>query len=421
MQLGPYKRVLALPGVRALMVLALFARVPVTAAGITLTLHVVLDLGGSYAAAGTVGAVCTLASAFGAPLLGRLVDRRGLRMALGITIVAEAVFWAIAPQLSYPALLVTAGIMGLLTLPVFSVVRQSIAALVPAAQRRPAYALDSIAVELSFMVGPAAAVFLVTRLSATATMYAVGALIVVAGLGLFIQNPPVRAVDEAAVGDERVARRTWLRPRFIALLAITAATTAVLAATDIALVAELRDAGQLSWVGLVIAAWCLYSMIGGFVYGALRRAYPTVVLLALLGALTIPVGLAEGAGWLALALIPAGALCAPTLASSADGISRIVPASARGEAMGLYGSALTLGLAAGAPLAGAVIDAAGSAWAFAVVGTLSLSVALALLPFARRLSTPAADADADLAEPADREPAQPAGPPLPREPVGATP
>jgi MFS family permease len=402
MLFGPYGRVLALPGVRSLMVLSLFARIPVTAAAITLTLHVVLDLGGSYAAAGTVGAVCTLAAALGAPLLGRLIDRRGLRVALALTIAGEAAFWAVAPRLSYGALLVAAGVMGLLTLPVFSVVRQSIAALVPPAQRRQAYALDSIAVELSFMVGPAAAVFFVTRISATATMYGVGVLIVLAGLGLYLQNPPVRGNDEAAAGGDRVARRTWLRPRLLAILAITAATTTVLAATDIALVAELRGAGQLTWVGLVIAAWCFYSMIGGFVYGALRRTYPTVVLLALLGAFTIPVGLADGAGWLALALIPAGALCAPALASSADGVSRLVPAGARGEAMGLYGSALTLGLAAGAPLAGAVTDTAGSAWAFVVVGALSLSIALALLPFVRRLgsSTDSATPDSAAALPA---------------------
>ena len=49
-------------------------------------------------------------------------------------------------------------------------VRQSIAALVPEDQRRPAYALDSMSVELSFMVGPALAVALATAVSAQTTM-----------------------------------------------------------------------------------------------------------------------------------------------------------------------------------------------------------------------------------------------------------
>jgi predicted MFS family arabinose efflux permease len=412
MRLAAYKEVLALPGVRALMLLALFARLPVVAAGITLTLHVVEDLGGSYSAAGAVGAVFTVASAIGAPLLGRLVDRRSLRLVLAISISAEAVFWAAAPSLSYGALLLAGAPLGLLTLPVFSVVRQSIAALVPAAQRRQAYALDSMGVELSFMVGPALAVLMVTRVSAVATMYAVGAAIVLAGVGLYVMDPPVRADDEEA-GTARVPRRAWFGPRFIALLTVAAATTAVLAATDIALVAELRAAGQVAWVGLVLAAWGGYSLVGGFVYGAVRRAVPTVVLLALLGAFTIPVGLVDGALWLAIVLVPAGAVCAPTLASAADAISRLVPAGARGEAMGLHGSALTLGLASGAPLAGLIIDAHGPAWGFAVVGAIGLSFALVLLPFAWRITPPSGHAPGEetAAASAWEQPDVPAGAP----------
>jgi len=380
MQLGPYREVLALPGFRVLMLVALVARIPVVAAPVTLTLYV-LDLGRGYAAAGTVGAAITVASAIGAPLLGRLVDRRSLRTALGITLAVEAGFWAVAPSLGYVPLLVAAIILGLFTIPVFSIVRQSVAALVPEEQRRPAYALDSMAVELSFMVGPAAAVFLVTHTSPATAMYTVGAAIVVAGAILYALNPPVRGAAEAA-SPQRVERRSWLRPRFVAVLIISAATTAVLAATDLALIAELRAVDKLSWVGVVLAAWGAYSMIGGFVYGAVHRSLPTAALLALLGACTIPVGLVDGVGWLILVLIPAGALCAPTLASAADAVSRLVPAGARGEAMGLHNSALTLGLGTGAPLTGAVIDNHGPAWGFVVVGAVSLAIGLCLLPFA---------------------------------------
>lgn len=402
MRFGPYRQVLGLPGMRSLMLLAVVARIPVVAVGITLTLHVVLDLDRGYGAAGLLGATFTLASAVGAPLLGRLVDRRSLRAALGISIVAEAVFWSVAPLLPYGALLLAAALVGLLTMPVFSVVRQSIAALVPAASRRPAYAIDSMAVELSFMIGPAAAVLLVTQLSATATMYIIGGAIVLAGIGLYIQNPPVRtAAEEKQITGERLPRRAWLRPAFLAILVLTAATTAVLAATDIAVIAQLRDAGQVGWVGLVMASWAVYSMIGGFVFGALKRTPPTAALVALLGLFTVPIALVGGAFWLILALIPAGLLTAPSLASSADAVSRLVPAAARGEAMGLYGSALTLGLAGGAPLAGVVIDAGGPSWGFAVVGGVTLAMALVVFPFARThaRSQPATPVEESTEEP----------------------
>jgi predicted MFS family arabinose efflux permease len=384
MRLEPYRAVLRLPGVRSLLLVALVARVPVVASGITLTLHVVLDLDRGYGAAGLVGAAFTVGAALGAPLLGRLVDRRGLRLMLVITTIAEAIFWAVAPVLPYLGLLVATLVAGLLAIPVFSVVRQSIAALVPEHQRRPAYSLDSMSVELSFMVGPALAVLMVTTVSARATMIAVGVGLVGSGIALFLLNPPTRSAAEEKEAGAPVRRREWLRPRLVAVLVVAAATTTVLGATDVSVVAVLRDGGQVGWTGLVLAMWGAYSLIGGFVYGAITRPLSSAVLMGLLSLFTIPVGLAGDWWWLCLALVPAGLLCAPTLAATADEVSRLVPAAARGEAMGLYGSALTVGLAVGAPLAGTVIDTLGPSWGFAATGVVGGLVALVVLPVHRR-------------------------------------
>ena len=48
--------------------------------------------------------------------------------------------------------------------------------------------------------------------------------------------------------------------------------------------------------------------------------------------------------------------------------------------MGLHASAMVTGLALGAPLAGAVIDASAPAWGFAATGLLGALTALAVLP-----------------------------------------
>src|SRR5919106_4725105 len=95
--LTAYRAVLALPGLGALTAVSFLARLPASAAAITLTLHVVLTLDQGYAAAGLVGAAATVGMAIGAPLHGRLVDRRGLRTMLVITLCAEALFWGVAP------------------------------------------------------------------------------------------------------------------------------------------------------------------------------------------------------------------------------------------------------------------------------------------------------------------------------------
>ena len=391
MNLEPYRQALALPGVRPLLLASTLARVPTTAASVTLTLFVVLVLNRGYAAAGLVGATMTVGAAIGAPLLGRLIDRRGLRPVLVVTTVAEALFWSTAQTLPYPLLLPAAFGGGLLALPVFSVVRQSIAALVPADRRRPAYALDSMAVELSFMTGPALAVLLATTVSPRFTMFAVGGGMVVSGLVLFALDPPIRAKDDpSAAGSPPPRRREWLTPRLLGVLAVGAATTLVLGGSDVSVVAMLRASGQVGWTGAVLAMWGAYSLVGGFAYGAASRPVSPLLLVGALSLCTIPVGLSGGQWWLlALALVPAGVLCAPTLAATADAVSRLAPPSVRGEAMGLHGSAVTVGLALGAPLAGAVIDASSPAWGFAATGLLGALVALAILPGELRRRSPA--------------------------------
>lgn len=61
-----------------------------------------------------------------------------------------------------------------------------------------------------------------------------------------------------------------------------------------------------------------------------------------------------------------------------------MPAAARGEAMGLHGTALTTGIALGSPFAGAVVDAVGPRWAFVVLGAAGALLALVGLAISRR-------------------------------------
>lgn len=383
MDIGPYRRVLALPGVTVLLVVGLVARIPVTAIGLTLTLHVVSGMGLGYTEAGLAGMASTLGTAVGAPLAGRFIDRHGLRPVLLVTTMAQLVFWSTASFLPYPVLLVAGTVAGVLSLPVFTVVRQCLAAMVPEGERRPAFALDSMGVEVSFMVGPALAGVAVTMLGSRWWMIALAAGMTASGLTLIRLNPPIRSDDEQ--GEERVPRRQWLTPGLLALLATVSAATFVLSATELSIVATLTENAATGWIGLVIGLWCGYSLIGGFVYGGLNRGLSPLLLAAGLCLFTVPVGLVGGGWWwLCLALVPGGLLCAPALSASIDEVSRRVPAGARGEAMGLHGTFLTFGVASGAPFAGALIDAHGSAWSYAAAGLAGIAVVLIALPFWRR-------------------------------------
>lgn len=378
-----YRGVLALPGVAPLMALSVLARVPASAAAVTLTLHVVLTLDLGYAAAGVVGAATTVGMAIGAPLLGRLVDRRGLRTMLAVTLVAEAVFWSLAPSLTYPVLLVGAFLGGLLGLPVYSVIRQSLAAMVPEGRRRPAFAVDSMSVEVSYIMGPAAGSLLVVLFSSTVAMWCVGAGWVLSGLAFWVLNPPTRAGDPAADGAAPSVR-SWLTPRLLGALLATSAAVVVIFGTELSVIASVQADGPVYAIAVVNTVWCLASLGGGYLYGAASRSRSVFVLVAALGVATLPVALG-GPWWsFALLLVPAGLLCAPALAAGSEAVSALAPEQARGVVTGLHGSAITLGAAAGTPLAGLLIDAANPAAAVLTVGTAAVLLAGAAAALARR-------------------------------------
>jgi predicted MFS family arabinose efflux permease len=426
MSLAPYRRVLAHPGVLRLLVFAALARVPATAAGVVLTLHVVTTLHLGYAAAGLVATAATVGMAVGSPWRGRAVDRLGLRRALVPSIVAEAAVWGSAPFVPYRVLLVVAFAGGVLGLPIFTVARQSLSVLVPEEQRRTAYSLDSMGVELSFMAGPAVGVVVATQVSTTAALLGVGVCMVVAGLALVAFDPPTRSADPVPAPEHATSRgvRAFVSPGLVAALGAAVGATIVLAGTDVGVVAVLREHGAVTLTGVIFVFWGLGSMLGATVYGALKRPISPLVLLAGLAVLTVPVGLAGSPWALAALIVPAGALCAPVVTATADEIARRVPEQVRGEAMGWHGSALTVGNAVGAPLAGASIDAVAPWAGFAVVGATGLVLALlglaAMRLFGRRPTAagPATDARgtrpvAGVGEIIDGEAAEPSRADLP--------
>jgi MFS family permease len=171
-------------------------------------------------------------------------------------------------------------------------------------------------------------------------------------------------------------RRAWFRPQFLAMCAAGAASTIVLSGSDIAFVAALRDFGMVSLLGPVLAIWGLGSVIGGLVYGMLRRSIPAFLLLGGLSLATLPLALAPSVWPLAVLGFVAGLLCAPTITATVDQLSRVVPDAARGEALGWHGSAMTAGSALGAPMAGLAIDQWGWEGGFVSVSLVGVAVAV---------------------------------------------
>ncbi len=370
-----YSDVLRLPGVLRLFLVALVARVPHAMSGIVLTLHVVTALDEGYARAGAVAASMTVGVAAGAPWRGRLVDRLGLRRALLPSVLVESAVWLVAPHLTFGPLVAVVFVGGLFLVPVFSVVRQSLAVLVPPAQQKAAFALDSVLTELTFMLGPVVGTLLATQGSSVLALSVVGVATVGAGVLLLWADPPTRSAPGTAPAVAPAGGRL-LTPRLVVVLLAAVAAAFVLVGTDVSLVAALNDTGRAADVGWMVALWAGGSVVGGLLHGASARQPSPLVLVALLAIATVPAALVQGQAALAVAVVVAGLPCAPALASINATLVRLVPEHRRGEVMGWSGTMQTVGNALGAPLCGWTIDRAGAGAGFLTAATVGGAVAL---------------------------------------------
>jgi MFS family permease len=418
-----YRSVLRNPAVVWLLVLGALTRLPLAAINVGITLHVVNSLGRGYGAAGIAAAAYTVGVALGGPWRGRRVDQLGVRRALVPSVILSFLLWSLVPWLSYPALVATVVVNGIFSVPVPGIMRQCITVAVSSRQRRAALSLDSMAVEIAFMVGPAAVVVAGLWTSASAALTTAGMLVAVSGLVLMIRNPPTRSdgvpadpgwarrpsdmiIDTPAgpIADApappappaapaephdpgrlpdrwcRVARDRWpyLNRPLLGVFGATCVGAFLLGGSEVSIVAVLREGDRLGYTAPVLTLWSVISLLGAVVYGGTRRPPRSTTLLLGMGILTIPIGLVPDTRFLLLTVLPSGALCAPLITSTVEGIGRHTPEAVRGEAMGWHASALTVGMALGTPLAGKVIDESAPWCGFVVIGTVCVLLALLL-------------------------------------------
>ncbi|MFF8519319.1 MFS transporter [Glutamicibacter creatinolyticus] len=426
MSMKRYWQILRQPAVGGLLVIGMIARLPHSALSMLLLLHLVLNLGQDWASAGIVVALMTVGIAVGAPWRGHQVDQWGLRRALIPSIIIEVAVWSTVPHVPLVWIYPLAFLGGLFALPVFSVVRTALGVMTTGEQRRSSFALDAMATELVFIVGPASAGIIATQLDTTLGLTAVGILGSLGGVGLFLLNPPTRSEDpkakakKANVHEERLGAEasfvaaapagvhevegeliaagrksararlrergrkvktsfTWMSASVLAVFIASGGAGALLTGTEVSIVAELEQQGNPGDLGIVFLFWCGASLIGGLVYGMIERRISPLVLLLGMAVLTIPMYFATDTWSLALLSALPGLLVAPTLSAASEWLTDLVAEHRRGEAMGWYGSAMTAGTALGSPVTGAVVDLAGPAAAFAAVGVIAMVVVLAAL------------------------------------------
>ena len=360
---------LAIPGSPRLFASALIGRLP-QGMGPLAILLLIRTSTHSYAAAGLAVGAFALATAAMAPVQGRLVDRFGrLRVlapsGVGQGLVLTALVLAARDRAPAPLLVALAGIAGALLPPIAASVRALLREVVDdPVTRESAYALESVAQELVWIIGPLLVAALVSVSSPRDALLVLSG-VCIAGTTVFVSSPLARdARRPPAPGRTSALRSAPLR----VLLPPVALTGMGLGAVEVGLPSLALHAGSRSASGLLLALWSVGSMAGGLWYGARvwRSALSTRYQVLLLAgvAFTAPLIAARSIPVAVVCSLVAGMTTAPMFSCQYALVSRVVNPGSETEAFTWVAAALVSGLAAGSAAAGAVIAAGGVAAPF---------------------------------------------------------
>ncbi|MET9907774.1 MFS transporter [Streptomyces sp. NPDC006476] len=376
-----------------LLVGTLVGRLPNATAAIAIVLFVRAE-GGTYGLAGGLAAVYGVANAAGQPVLGRLVDLHGQpRVQLPAALASALAMAGFAFTGTHPLPLAYACVAaaGLLTPPLEGGLR----ALWPSVlgreeQVHTAYAMDAVAQEVMFTVGPLLVTLCVSLWSAEAALLILNAVGVLGALSVVV-SPPSRAWRSAP----REAH--WLgalrSPGLLALLGALLFVGMALGSITVASVPYADDHGGDAVYGWLMAALGLGALIGGTAYGARRwtgePARRLQALVALLAVCYLPLTLMPGAVAMVLLTVLAGVFLAPCIACAFVLVDRHAPSGTVTEAFSWLVTTFTVGASVGTGLAGPVVEAGGALWGFALPGVAGGVSLLVLLATGRVLAAPA--------------------------------
>lgn len=325
-----------------------------------------------------------IATAIGQPLLGRAVDLHGQpRVQLPAAVVSALgmVLLALAGIGSLPLAYAAVAVAGLFTPPLEGGLR----ALWPDVLGREdrvhrAYAMDAVAQEVMFTVGPLLVTLLVAVWSAGAGLFVINLIGVLGALSVVLSEP-------SRTWRSAPREAHWLgalrSPGLLALLGAFFFVGLALGSITVAGVAYADDHGQESVYGWLMAALGLGALIGGTAYGARQwtgapeRRLRVIVALLALGYL--PLVLTPGVVAMTALCALAGVFLAPAIACAFIVVDRHAPTGTVTEAFSWLVTTFGVGAAAGTAVAGPAVELGGTAWSFAVAGAGGIAALLVLM------------------------------------------
>jgi predicted MFS family arabinose efflux permease len=252
-----------------------------------------------------------------------------------------------------------------------------------------AYAMDAVAQEVMFTVGPLLVTLCVSLWSARAALVVLNVVGVLGALSVVV-SPPSRAWRSAP----REAH--WLgalrSPGLLVLLGSFLFVGVALGSITVAAVSYADGHGGDVVYGWLMAGLGLGALLGGVVYGA--RQWSGVperrlrVLVALLAVCYLPLMLMPGTAAMVALTALSGVFLAPCIACAFIIVDRHAPSGTVTEAFSWLVTTFTVGASAGTGVAGPVVQAGGALWGFAVPGGAGAVSLLVLVAAGRVLAAP---------------------------------
>jgi MFS family permease len=390
----PLSQLLRLPGFTPALLASMAGRLPASALGLVFILRT-RELTGSYAAAGVVAGVFALANGITAPLLGRLVDRRGQGAVLvpaAVVGTSAIVGFALLPHGVAPAGPVAlAAVAGSVFPPLGACLRTLWPAMLgdDPGRMHAAFSLEAAALEATYIVGPVVIAGAIGAWSLQAATLTCAALLL-GGVLWFAGQPASRAwrpADAPAAGRGGAIRSPGVRT----LIAVFALFGATAGSVEVGVPVATEAAHHAGTAGLLLGVWGAGSLVGGLLAARAGAAEDPVkrlvALLVGLGAGHLLLTFTTEPFLLAVLLFFAGLAISPAIAAAYALVDGLAPAGTVTEAYTWLSTGIAGGLALGAAASGGLAQAHGAGAAFAVAGAAGAAAALVGVLARRTLRT----------------------------------
>jgi len=374
-----YAALFSRPDLRAAILASIVGRLPIGISGLALLL-LVQAREDSFVDSGLVTAAYLAGLAGIAPLVGRLIDRLGPRPVLLVAGVAYPIaLLTLVTAVNHGAplgLVLALSFLAGATLP-------QITTCIRTLYRREldddvllvaALSLDSVLIEMVFIVGPMLVAFVVAIASPDLAVL-LGALCAAVGAILVTRTP---ALTRWPIEQSR--HRSLLGvlhdARFRRLLVILVSYAAVFGLVDIAVASYAFEVRRPALAGVILGVMSIGSAAGGLAYGSRSWYLPLTtqfaLALAIMGVSIAPMAFIANPLLLAVAAIASGVTMAPPLIIQSTMVAKTMPTSRMAEAFTWITTAMLCGVGIGFAFGGVVAEARGASAVFMLAAGITI-------------------------------------------------